>query len=63
MLMAPWMQNRLAGPIPPTLAALPNLAVLDLGNNSLSGGQLGGVIWCHNTMHPLPRLPARHDFG
>ncbi len=41
VLTAPWMQNRLAGPIPPTLAALPNLSVLDLGNNSLSGGQLG----------------------
>ena len=44
-------QNRLAGPLPPTLAALPNLSVLDVSNNSLSGAWRRGLCtlrarWC-----------------
>jgi hypothetical protein len=31
------LQNSLNGPIPATLAAAPNLAILDLSNNSFSG--------------------------
>lgn len=34
-----WVQNKLNGRIPPSLASAPNLSVLDISNNSLSGNK------------------------